>query len=212
MPGKNLRLLGHKPLLQWSIEAALASRFIKRVVVSSDDLAILAAARAAGAETPFVRPAELAQDDTPSMAVVLHALEQLPAVDWLVLLQPTSPLRTSDDIDQAIDLCLATGAPACVSVTEAGELPWWMFSIDATGRLQPFLAQEQRPQRRQDAPPLYVLNGAIYVAHVAWLRQRGRFLSEETLAYRMPPERSIDIDTALDFRLAECLLAAQDPA
>ncbi|MGB9578379.1 MAG: acylneuraminate cytidylyltransferase family protein, partial [Halothiobacillaceae bacterium] len=97
LPGKNLRALGGKPLIQWSIEAAQRSRFVTRVVVSSDDPTILTAARAAGAETPFVRPAELAQDDTSSIDVVFHALDQLPPFDWVVLLQPTSPLRTSED-------------------------------------------------------------------------------------------------------------------
>ncbi|MEO1750163.1 acylneuraminate cytidylyltransferase family protein [Thiofaba sp. EF100] len=209
LPGKNILPLAGKPLIQWSIEAAHGSRFMTRVVVSSDDPAILAVARAAGAETPFVRPAELAQDDTPSMDVVLHALDQLPPVDWVVLLQPTSPLRSAEDIDQAIARCLETGAPACVSVSESPALPWWMFRVDATGRLVPFLDAAQRPQRRQEAPTLYTLNGAVYVARVEWLRKTRSFLSEETVAHVMPAERSVDIDTALDFRLAECLLAAQ---
>jgi N-acylneuraminate cytidylyltransferase len=209
LPGKNLRALGGKPLIQWSIEAAQRSRFVTRVVVSSDDPTILTAARAAGAETPFVRPAELAQDDTSSIDVVFHALDQLPPFDWVVLLQPTSPLRTSEDIDQALARCFAANAPACVSVTETPALPWWMFRLDAAGRLVSLLDEGQRPQRRQDAPMLYSLNGALYVAQVEWLRQSRRFLTDETLAYVMPPERSVDIDTALDFRLAECLLGVQ---
>ncbi|MFZ5537271.1 MAG: cytidylyltransferase domain-containing protein [Pseudomonadota bacterium] len=209
LPGKNILPLAGKPMIQWSIEAAQGSRFVTRVVVSSDDPAILEVARAAGAETPFVRPAELAQDDTPSMDVVLHALDQLPPVDWVVLLQPTSPLRSAEDIDQAIARCLETGAPACVSVSESPALPWWMFRVDATGRLVPFLDAAQRPQRRQEAPTLYTLNGAVYVARVDWLRKTRSFLTEETVAHVMPAERSVDIDTALDFRLAECLLTAQ---
>lgn len=209
LPGKNILPLAGKPMIQWSIKAAQGSRFVTRVVVSSDDPAILEVARAAGAETPFVRPAELAQDDTPSMDVVLHALDQLPPVDWVVLLQPTSPLRSAEDIDQAIARCLETGAPACVSVSESPALPWWMFRVDATGRLVPFLDAAQRPQRRQEAPTLYTLNGAVYVARVDWLRKTRSFLTEETVAHVMPAERSVDIDTALDFRLAECLLTAQ---
>ncbi|MDM7322334.1 MAG: acylneuraminate cytidylyltransferase family protein [Gammaproteobacteria bacterium] len=209
LPGKNIRPLGGKPLIKWSIEAAQTSRLVSQVVVSSDDPAILEVARAAGAETPFIRPQELAQDDTPSIDVVFHALDHLPMVEWLVLLQPTSPLRTAEDIDQAITRCLEAGAPACVSVTEPSALPWWMFTVNTSGRLAPFLEDGQRPQRRQEAPTLYALNGAIYLARVDWLRQTRSFLTEETVAHVMPAERSVDIDTALDFRMAECLLMIQ---
>lgn len=210
LPGKNIRPLHGKPLIGWSIEAARASRHVSRVVVSSDDESILAAARAGGAETPFVRPESLARDDTPGIDVVLHALDVLPGFDWVVLLQPTSPLRTTGDIDAAIERCLESGAPACVSVCEAGASPWWMFSLDGDGRMRSFLPPEQRPARRQDLPTLYALNGAVYVARVDWLRQTRSFLTEETLAHVMPPERSVDIDTAFDFRLAECLLGQTD--
>lgn len=212
LPGKNLRLLHGKPLLGWSIEAAKASRYVTRVVVSSEDEAILAAARASGAETPFVRPASLAKDDTPGIDVVLHALDVLPPFDWVVLLQPTSPLRTAMDIDAAFAQCLEAGAPACVSVCEADASPWWMYRLGQDGRMLPFLPAEQRPTRRQELPMLYALNGAIYLAKVDWLRRQRSFLSDETIAYVMPPERSVDIDTALDFRLAECLLAQADDA
>lgn len=210
LPGKNIRPLHGKPLIGWSIEAAKASRYVTRVVVSSDDESILAVARACGAEIPFVRPQALARDDTPGIDVVLHALDILPGFDWVVLLQPTSPLRTVGDIDAAIEHCLAGGAPACVSVCEASASPWWMFSLNNNGRMHSFLPPEQRPARRQDIPTLYALNGAIYVARVDWLLQTRSFLTEETLAHVMPPERSVDIDTAFDFRLAECLLGQTD--
>lgn len=207
LPGKNIRLLAGKPLIAWSIEAALASRYLSRVVVSSEDETILDRARAYGAETPFVRPESLARDDTPGIDVVLHALDALPGFDWVVLLQPTSPLRTTGDIDASIQRCLESGAPACVSVCEADASPWWMFSLDGDGRMRSFLPPEQRPARRQDLPALYALNGAVYVARVDWLRQTRSFLTEETVAYVMPPERSVDIDTAFDLRLAECLVS-----
>jgi N-acylneuraminate cytidylyltransferase len=207
LPGKNIRLLQSKPLIAWSIEAAQASSFISRVVVSSDDAEILAVARAQGADVPFVRPAHLAGDASSGMDVVLHALEQLPGFDWVVLLQPTSPLRLAADIDDAIEHCLNMGAPACVSVSEAATNPWWMFHVAADGRMGAFLPGAERPTRRQDLPELYALNGAIYVARVEWLRQTHTFLAQETVAYVMPPERSVDIDTLFDFQLAECLMA-----
>lgn len=206
MPGKNIRPLKGRPLIGWSIEAARTSRYVSRVVVSSDDEEILAVARDQGAETPFRRPASLAGDATPSMDVVLHALDQLAEFEWVVLLQPTSPLRLSADIDAAIEQCLKTNAPACVSVCEAPASPWWMFEVGAECRMRSFLPAEQRPVRRQDLPDLYALNGAVYVAKTEWLRTSRSFLTEETVAYVMPPARSVDIDTLFDFQLAECLL------
>jgi CMP-N,N'-diacetyllegionaminic acid synthase len=209
LPGKNIRPLKGRPLIGWSIEAALASRYVSRVVVSSDDEEILAVARDQGAETPFRRPASLAGDDTPSMDVVLHALDQLGGFEWIVLLQPTSPLRQAVDIDAAIEQCLNTAAPACVSVCDAPASPWWMFQIGDRGGMRSFLPAEQRPVRRQDLPDLYALNGAVYVAKTEWLRQSLSFLTEETVAHVMPRERSVDIDTLFDFRLAECVLGME---
>lgn len=205
LPGKNTRPLHGIPLIGWSIQAARGSRHVSRVVVSSEDVNILQVAREQGAETPFVRPAELAQDETPGMDVVLHALAQLPGFEWIVLLQPTSPLRQARDIDAALELCLNSGAPACVSVRAADDNPWWMFSLAQDGRLDAFLPADQRPMRRQDLPSLYALNGAIYAARTDWLQQTKSFLTHETVGYVMPPERSVDIDTLFDFRLAECL-------
>lgn len=206
LPGKNIRPLKGRPLIGWSIEAARASRYVSRIVVSSDDEEILAVARDQGAETPFRRPASLAGDATPGMDVVLHALDQLAGFEWVVLLQPTSPLRLAADIDAAIEQCLKTNAPACVSVCEAPASPWWMFEVGAECRMRSFLPAEQRPVRRQDLPDLYALNGAVYVAKTEWLRMSLSFLTEETVAYVMPPARSVDIDTLFDFQLAECLL------
>lgn len=206
VPGKNIRDVAGRPLIAWTIEAARQATCTDRVVVSSDDAAILAVARAWGAEVPFVRPPELARDETPGIDVVLHALACLPDVEWVVLLQPTSPLRTAQDIDAAVARCREAGAPACVSVTEAQTPPWWMFRLSAEGRLQSFLPDRERPQRRQDAPPLYALNGAVYVAQTDWLRQTRSFLTAETVAYAMPAERSVDIDTPLDLEIAACLL------
>jgi len=206
VPGKNICDVAGKPLIAWTIEAARRATCIDRVVVSTDDATILAVAREWGGETPFVRPPELARDDTPAMEVVLHALDCLPDVDWVVLLQPTSPLRTAEDIDAAMTRCREAGAPACVSVTEAHTPPWWMFRLSAEGYLESFLVEGQRPMRRQDAPRLYALNGAVYVARSDWLRQTESFLTADTVAYAMPADRSVDIDTPLDVAIATCLL------
>ncbi len=202
VPGKNIRMLAGKPLIVWTIEAARASRYVNHVVVSSDSADILGVARDFGSET-LVRPAELARDETPGIDVVLHALDELPGYDYVVLLQPTSPLRIAADIDAAIEVCLAADAPACVSVTEPSKSPYWMYTVATDGRMRPLIALENLPTRRQALPAVYSLNGAVYVARVDWLKQTRGFLTEETVAYLMPAERSVDIDTELDFRVAE---------
>lgn len=208
LPGKNIRPLAGKPLLAWTIEAARGSRYLDRIVLSSDDEAILACGRQWGAETPFVRPRHLAADDAPGMAVVLHALEQLPGYDWVVLLQPTSPLRLAQDIDAAIERLHDCGAPACVSVTAVDKSPYWMYFLSGEHCLQPVLPLSERAVNRQCLPDIYVLNGAVYVAEIAGLQASGSFLGGGAVAYVMPASRSVDIDTERDFALAEAELAA----
>ena len=199
LPGKNLLPVDGRPLLAWTVDAARGSAYVDRIVLSSDDEAIAAAARTCGCEVPFRRPAELASDTAASIDVALHALQQLPGHDWLVLLQPTSPLRTAADIDAALERCVTTGARSCVSVTEVAQSPYWMYMIDNQERLRPVLAAPPGATRRQDLPTVYALNGAVYVADVPELERTRSFVGPGTVAHVMPPERSIDIDTAADF-------------
>lgn len=208
LPRKNIRILAGKPLIAWTIEAALASTVIDRVIVSSEDQEILQTARQWGADVPFVRPAELALDTTPGVAPVVHALETLPEeYDFVVLLQPTSPLRESGDIDAAVRLCREAGAPACVGVVEPDKSPYWMFTRAEDGRLSPLIPHETLPPRRQDLPVTYSVNGAVYVASVPWFLQKKTFFSPETIGYVMPRKRSLDIDDALDFAVADMILS-----
>lgn len=204
VPRKNIRQVAGRPLIAWTIEAAKRSSYIDRLVLSTDDPEIIEVAKAWGCEVPFVRPAELAQDHTPGIEPVLHALDTLSGYHYVVLLQPTSPLRTTLDIDRCISLCDERNAHACVSVTEPRHHPHWMFTLDATQCLHPLV--EQRASRRQDLPELFALNGAVYVAIPANLRLSRSFIGENTVAYLMPAVRSIDIDSEDDMRLADCLL------
>ncbi len=208
IPGKNLVPLCGKPLLAWTVEAAQRSELLDRVVLSSEDPAIIAAAQALGCEVPFTRPAELAQDDTPGIAPVLHCLDELGAdFDAAVLLQPTSPLRLAADIDAAIRLWHGSGAPSCVSVCEPAESPYWTFVLDEGGRLQPLF--DSLPTRRQDLPKSVALNGAIYVADADWLRREETFVTPETVAYEMPRSRSLDVDTPHDLQLVVAVLGSR---
>jgi CMP-N,N'-diacetyllegionaminic acid synthase len=209
VPRKNVRNLGGKPLIAWTIEAAQQARSVSRIVVSTEDSEIAAIARLYGAEVPFIRPIGLAKDETPGIDVVFHALENLGYFDDVLLLQPTSPLRTSQDIDEIFDLRRRTHAPSAVSVSAALHPPQWIYRIDDTGHLRSLL-DEPAPARRQVADKVYVLNGALYCARLDWLLTQRGFISDEAVAYVMPTERSIDIDTPLDWLLAECLMTGRN--
>jgi CMP-N,N'-diacetyllegionaminic acid synthase len=205
IPRKNIKFIAGKPLIVWTIEAAQRSSLLSGVVVSTDDLEIAEVALQAGAQVPFMRPAKLAQDQTPGLDPVLHALEQLPQFDSVLLLQPTSPLRTTNDIDDFLNLVAQKKTPSAVSVSEAGAHPYWTYSLNADKTMTRFVDIAQTA-RRQDLPPVFSLNGAMYFADANWLRKSGSLVSEETLAYVMSKEHSVDVDTALDWRLAELLL------
>jgi CMP-N,N'-diacetyllegionaminic acid synthase len=208
IPRKNIRMIAGKPLIAWTIEAALASDGLDAVIVSTEDEEIAAVSRAAGAEVPFLRPVELAADETPGVDPVLHAIDMLPDHDAVLLLQATSPLRTTADIDGLLALAERTVAPAIVSVCEPEDHPNWMYRMEEGGLLRPAIPAAEI-KRRQDLPTLYSLNGAMYFARTEWLRARRSFLGPETLGYPMAPERSIDIDGPLDWRIAEMLLRGE---
>lgn len=206
VPRKNIRMVAGKPLIAWTIDEAKRSRTLDRLVLSSEDPEIIDLAKQWGCEVPFVRPAELARDETPGIEPVLHAIAALPEqYDYVVLLQPTSPLRTAADIDQCVERCVSRNAPACVSVTEPDKSPYWMYTLDDTGRMRPLL-EGDAASRRQDLPKVYALNGAVYAADCHWLLRTRSFLSEETEAYEMPKERSLDIDTESDLQYCEIRL------
>ncbi|GIO07333.1 hypothetical protein J31TS6_33610 [Brevibacillus reuszeri] len=206
VPRKNIRELCGKPLIAWSIEEAKKSKYIDQIIVSTDDEEIAAVARQWGAEIPFLRPVELAQDHTPGIDPVLHALKMLPQYEYIVLLQPTSPLRSTDDIDACLEQCVEQKVDSCVSVTLTDKSPYWMYNLSENSSLIPVINTEKPILRRQDAPDVFVLNGAVYVARSTWLQQTRSFLQDKTIGYPMPKDRSIDIDTALDFLLVEILL------
>lgn len=208
MPGKNVADLGGKPLIAWSVAAGKAARRVDRLILSSDDPKIMAAARRADCEAPFRRPARLAADHSDVYGVLFHALEALgEPYDYIVLLQATSPFRSGRDIDACIELCHRSHAPSAISVCQAAKPPQWMYALGAGGRLRPVLKNRRTANRRQDLPPVYLPNGAVYVARVDWLRKSRDFVGPETRAYVMPTGRSVDIDGKADLLLARAMLA-----
>ena len=211
LPGKNIKELCGKPLIAWSIEQAKVCNNIDRVVVSTDDENIAKVAKQYGAEAPFMRPAELANDKASTVDVIF------PTIDWfkkhqdyrpeyILLLQPTSPLRTVEDIEGAIQTLKDKDARAVVSVCETNHHPWWSSTLPENGNMKDFLRLYNLNKRRQDLPVFYRLNGAIYLADTGYLYEYNGFLGPDTFAYEMPKERSVDIDSAIDFKLAEFLL------
>lgn len=216
IPGKNLRLLGGKPLIAWTIEAALGAKTISRVLVSTDDEKIAEAAARAGADVPFLRPAALSDDTSPHYDVVAHALDWLEheagrPPELLCLLQPTSPLRTSVDIDGLIGLVETSGADSGFTVSKVPIHPAYMYRLDAEGRSQSYLPRQDKYLRSQDLEPLYYVNGAVYVLRPATFRQRRSILCDRPVSYVMPPERAVDIDEEHDLVLAQSLLALHSP-
>ena len=204
LPGKNVRSFYGKPLIAWTIEAARKSKEVGDVVVTTDDESIADVARAWGASVPFIRPEELATDETPGIEPVLHALSELSEYDWVLLLQPTSPLRSEDDIDGIVEFCRRQDAHSAVSIREVGFDSDWIFTQDDHSQLAPVFGVSGAgvDERKQ----MYVLNGALYLARVDWLRKERKFVTRETVGYVMPEERSADIDTPNDWVWAEYLM------
>lgn len=212
LPKKNVLELAGKPLIAWTIEAAKKSSKIEDVIVTTDSEEIEKVAIEFGARVPFKRPAELSNDTATSFDVVKHCLDYLnenedKQVEYLVLLQPTSPLRSSEDIEKAIELLESKKASAVVSVCPTEHSPLWSNTLDDSLNLDSFLRDEVKNTRSQDLPAYYRLNGAIYVCRVEeFLKEKSFFLSKNSFAYVMSTEDSVDIDTKLDFVVADFLL------
>jgi len=208
VPRKNIRLLNGKPLIAYTIEEAKKSKYISKVIVSTEDDEIAKISNKYGAEI-IKRPQELAKDDTPTIDVVLHILEKLInkniKPDIVILLQPTSPLRTFQDIDNAINLFIENNCDSVVSVCEIAHSPYWSFKIE-NGYLKPLLGEKYLKKRRQELPKVYIPNGALFIATPEVLQKYKTFYCKKTMPYIMPIERSVDIDNELDFLLAELLM------
>lgn len=212
LPRKNIKLLLDKPLIAWTIEQALASRYLDRVVVNTDDKEIAKISKKYGAEVPFMRPKELAEDNAKGIEVVLHAIDwfrendKRKQYDLIMLLQPTSPLRTTKDIDKAIELLFLKEAKAIVSVCEVDHHPLWANILPKDGCMKDFIRREVMNKNRQELPVFYRLNGAIYLAYCDYIKEQESFFGEKTFSGIMPRERSIDIDNEMDLKLALILV------
>ncbi|MFN8003891.1 MAG: acylneuraminate cytidylyltransferase family protein [Acidobacteriota bacterium] len=212
VPGKNIKLLAGKPLLAYTAAAALAAQHLSRVVLSTDDEQIAAVGRACGIEVPFLRPAELAQDHSPTLPVVQHALRTLEAAgeqfDAVCLLQPTNPLRRAVDIDACITLFEREQADSVVTVlpVPAEYNPHWVYFRAADGSLRLSTGESTPIPRRQALPPAFHREGSVYVTRRDVILEENSLYGQRVLGVELDPARSVNIDTPDDWAHAEALL------
>ena len=203
LPRKNILDLCGKPLISWSIEAALKSKYISKVVVSSDDEEILNISSNFGADI-IKRPYELANDTATTFDAIKHTIDNLEKYDYIILLQPTSPLRNEKHIDEAIELLEEKQADAIVSVCEMDHSPLWSNTLPKDGNMNNFLRDEVLNKRSQDLEKYYRVNGAVYICKTdKLLENKSFFLKDNIFAYIMDRKSSIDIDEEIDFLFAE---------
>jgi CMP-N-acetylneuraminic acid synthetase len=204
LPRKNVLDLAGKPLIAWTIEASRHSSYIDKTLVSSDDDEILSIAEAYSADI-LRRPSELASDTSSSFDAIRHAIESsAQQYDYLVLLQPTSPLRDKNNINATIELLEQKKADAIISVCEMEHSPLWANTLPNDGAMDNFLRNELINQRSQDLPKHYRLNGAIYICKIDRLLEEGSFFIKDNIfSYIMETEKSIDIDSSSDFSFAQ---------
>ena len=215
LPGKNILSMNEKPLIAWTIEAAQKSLFIDRLIVSTDSFDIADVSEAHGADVPFMRPPHLSSDTASSIDMVLHSLAELEkddeVFDYVILLQPTSPLRTKNDIDCAVNLLRQKQALGVISVCRNYHHPYWSNQLPPDGSMADFIPNRVKSLRSQDLPDFYQLNGAIYLFSVDHIiKNHSLAPCDGVFAYKMTKQASIDIDDYYDFVLAEFFLKKSD--
>ncbi len=206
LPNKNILNLAGKPLIAWTIDTAKKTKYIDKLIVSTDSKDIAEISKIHGAEIPFLRPKELANDTADSISVLKHSIEFFnKEYDYILLLQPTSPLRTTTDINKAIEM-LNQETKAVVSVCETEHSPLWSNTLPKDLSMANFIRPEIKNKRTQDLPKYYRLNGAIYISEIDYFYQNNGFIGNKTRAYIMSQQNSVDIDTELDFMFCEVLI------
>lgn len=212
LPGKNIRPLAGKPLIAWAIEQARAVKRIGRIIISTDSEEIATVARQAGAEVPFLRPAELAEDKSPEWLVWRHALDYLKEnegsyPDALIVVPATAPLRAVEDLERCLDEYEKGDADMVITVTDANRSPYFnMVKVLPDGAVGLVIPPDGSITRRQDAPVVYDMTTVAYVANPEFVMTRNGTFEGRVRHVHIPVERALDIDTPLDFKIAECLI------
>lgn len=215
LPGKNILNLAGKPLIAWTIKAAMGSKYLDESIISTDDPEIAKISEQNGAKVPFIRPKKLATDTATSFFVLKHAIDYYKKMgkefDYIVMLQPTAPLRTAVDIDSAIETLVDGGSDSIISVCKEDHHPLRSNILPDNHSMDSFLRTETKDKTIQELPIYYRLNGAIHICDLPlFLKQQTFFLNKNTVAFIMPQDKSPDIDTILDFKIAETLIKIND--
>lgn len=210
IPRKNLAVIGGKPLISYTIKAALDSRILDRICVSTEDIEIAETAQTEGAEVPFMRPGELAEDNIPGIHAVIYTIRLLEErenyrPDYILVLPPTSPFRTSQDVVNTVKLALGKKADSVIGISPSIQHPYWMKTVTDEGRLEPFIELDRHYQAQQ-LPSVYAVNGSIYLVRREMLLEHQTYYYDNTYAYIMPIERSLDIDSPWDLYLADLII------
>lgn len=200
---KNVIDLCGLPLIAWTIKSAQKSRFIDKIILTSDDTEIMEVAERYGCEVPFKRPKHLSGDKAETVDVIYHAIQDFQDYDYLIILQPTSPLRTEVHIDEALQTMIEARSESCVSVCHTLKTPFWMYEMDDNQRLKKLLPTPTGSHNRQTVPQIYELNGAIYITKIDAFMSNKNFITADTVAYVMTRQLSVDIDTQEDLDICE---------
>lgn len=207
---KNIIEICNKPLIHYSIDAAKKSKYVDKVIVSTDSERYAKIAKDCGAEVPFIRPTELAQDNSVEIDSAIHTLDWINKnlnehFDIIIKLQPTSPLRTSEDIGKALELFIEKDADSVISVSESAISPFWMNTLPEDHSMKDFISENTKITNRQQLPKYYQLNGSIFISTPEIIHKR-TWYGERSFAYVMPQERSIDIDNQLDLEFVRFII------
>ena len=207
LPNKNILPIQGKPLIQWTVKSAQLSKYIDQCVVSTDNIKIAEIAKKSGAIVPFIRPKNISLDSSKGIDVVKHAINFYKGkYDVVIYLQPTSPLRTTTDIDKSLELLTENKSPTLVSFYKSNKPLHWHYTIDKNLQIEKAVDDKLPNKNRQDYEDIYLPNGAIYAADIDYLNKSDSFYTNDTIAYIMPKKRSIDIDDEIDFLFAESIL------
>ncbi len=211
LPGKNIKLLAGKPMIAYAIEAARKSKYTDNIIVTTDDQKIADIAAKYGADVPFIRPTELATDEAKSIDVIIHAVDFFETqkgflIDLIILIQPTSPLVISTDVDAVIEKILQAETKSCATVFKVTQRPEWMYVIHQ-GESKPFLTAHNTDLPSQELKELYCLNGAVYAMRRDTVMKDRLVIDNKSFStVIIPRERSVDVDELYDFELAEAIL------
>lgn len=203
---KNIKKINNKPLIQWTIETAKEIKLIDEIIISTDDKNVEKISKKLDVKVPFLRPKKYAKDNSLGIDTVIHALKKISNFDYVLLLQPTSPMRSQKDIKGIINFTLKNKLKSSVSVNEVKDHPELMYTLNDRKKIMKEFPQYNTVKLRQKYKKIYRVNGALYMCEIKWLLNKKDFLTKETYGYIMPLERSIDIDDQYDWKIAEMLL------